>query len=281
MDDWTERVAVVTGGGSGIGRALALGFARRGARVAICDVEATPMEQTCGLVLDAVPGAEVLTQVVDVSDAAQVDAFARRVFERWGQVDVLCNNAGVFVGGFLWERPEADFEFVLGVNLHGILHGIRAFVPRMIDRGAEAHVVNTVSIAGLLSSPFAGPYGISKFAALAATESLEGDLRAIGSSVHAHALCPGMIRTGIAQSDRNRPAALAAPRTGDQDVVEGFLRDTVESGMDPADVADIVLDALTRPEQFLILTHPEFADQAAARGESLRRLELPDMPSFG
>ncbi len=281
MDDWTERVAVVTGGGSGIGRALALGFARRGARVAICDVETAPMEQTSGLVLDAVPDAQVLTQVVDVSDAAQVDAFAQRVFERWGQVDVLCNNAGVFVGGFLWERPEADYDFVLGVNLHGILHGIRAFVPRMIDRGAEAHVVNTVSIAGLLSSPFAGPYGISKFAALAATESLEGDLRAIGSSVHAHALCPGMIRTGIAQSDRNRPAALATPRTGDQDVVEGFLRDTVESGMDPAEVADIVLDALTRPEQFLILTHLEFAEQAAARGQALRRLELPDMPSFG
>ena len=170
---------------------------------------------------------------------------------------------------------------MLGVNLHGILHGIRAFVPRMIEHGTEAHVVNTVSIAGLLGSPFAGPYGISKFAALAATESLEGDLRTIGSSVHAHALCPGMIRTGIAQSDRNRPAALAAPRTEDQDVVEGFLRDTVESGMDPAEVADIVLDALTRPEQFLILTHPEFADQAAARGEALRRLELPDLPSFG
>ncbi len=281
MDDWHDKVAVVTGAGSGIGRALALELARRGSRIAACDVEAGALDRTAELLRSEAPGADLECATVDVSDAAQLDAFADRVFDRWGEVDLLCNNAGVFVGGFLWERTEADFEFVFGVNLHGVLHGIRAFVPRMIARGTEAHVVNTVSIAGLLSSPFAGPYGISKFAALAATESLEGDLRAIGSSVHAHALCPGMIRTAIAQSDRNRPAALAAPRTGDQDVVEGFLRETVESGMDPAEVADIVLDALTRPEQFLILTHPEFAEQAAARGEALRRLELPDMPSFG
>ncbi len=280
MDDWAGRTAVVTGAGSGIGRALAIGFARLGARVAAADVESAALDATAELVRAERPDAELLCATVDVSHADQVDAFADGVFERWGEVDLLCNNAGVFVGGLLWERTPADHDFTLGVNLYGILHGIRAFIPRMIERGTEAHVVNTVSIAGLLGSPFAGPYGISKFAAFAATESLEGDLRSVGSAVHAHALCPGMIRTAIASSERNRPAELVSTRTEDQDMVDGFLSETVDAGMDPAEVADIVVEALRRPDQFLILTHPEFADQTAARGEALRRLELPAMPSF-
>ncbi len=281
MDDWNGRVAVVTGAGSGIGRALTLALAERGARVAAADVEAAPLEETLRLAADIAPAAEVVTSIVDVADADSVGRFADDVYARWGQVDLLVNNAGVFVGGLLWERSPADYDFTFGVNVYGILHGIRAFVPRMIERGAEAHVVNTSSIAGLLGSPFAGPYGISKFAALAATESLEGDLRSVGSAVRAHALCPGMIRTSITSSERNRPDALTAPRTDDQDMVDGFLAETVDAGMDPSDVAEIVIDALTRPDQFLILTHPQFADQVAARGEALRRLELPDMPSFG
>lgn len=280
MDDWNGRVVVVTGAGSGIGRALAIGFARRGARVAAADVELAALEATSELLLSEVPDAELLTTTVDVSDAEQVEGLADQVYDRWGEVDLLCNNAGVFVGGLLWERSPADFDFTLGVNLYGILHGIRAFVPRMIERGTEAHVVNTSSIAGLLGSPFAGPYGISKFAALAASESLAGDLIAVGSPVRAHALCPGMIRTRIAQSERNRPADLASPRTEDRDMVDGFLSETVDGGMDPAEVVDIVAEALTRPDQFLILTHPEFAEQVAARGSALQRLELPAIPSF-
>lgn len=155
MDDWNGRVVVVTGAGSGIGRALAIGFARRGARVAAADVELAALEATSELLLSEVPDAELLTTTVDVSDAEQVEGLADQVYDRWGEVDLLCNNAGVFVGGLLWERSPADFDFTLGVNLYGILHGIRAFVPRMIERGTEAHVVNTSSIAGLLGSPFA------------------------------------------------------------------------------------------------------------------------------
>src|SRR5690606_26132374 len=134
-----------------------------------------------------VPASDVLVEPLDVTDAAAVDAHAANVFARFDHVDLLCNNAGVFSGGLLWERADADLQFAFGVNVYGILHGVRAFVPHMIERGVLAHVVNTVSVAGLFGSPFAGPYSVSKFAAFAATESLAGDLVASGSAVRAHA----------------------------------------------------------------------------------------------
>jgi len=281
MDEFSDKVAVVTGAGSGIGRGMALRFAREGMRVAVADIEQAALTETVAAVTAAVPDAQLLAQVVDVTSAMQVGALADSVFHEWGSVDLLCNNAGVFVGGFLWERSIEDFEFVLGVNLYGILHGIRAFVPRMIAQGTEAHVVNTSSVAGLLGSPYAGPYGISKFASFAATESLAGDLIATGSQVRAHVLCPGSIRTRIAESERNRPPELSSARTEDQDFVEGFLADTVAGGMEPEEVAGIVLDALGFDDRFLILTHPEFSQQILARGTSLAELHLPAIPDVG
>ena len=280
MHEFRDKVAVVTGAGSGIGRGMALRFAREGMRVAVSDVESDALDETVQLVLRDTPDAQLLDRVVDVSDGDAVLALADEVLELWGGVDLLCNNAGVFVGGFLWERPIEDLEFTLGVNLYGILLAIRAFVPRLTARGVEAHVVNTVSVAGLLGSPYAGPYGISKFAAFAATESLAGDLLAVGSPVRAHALCPGTIRTRIAESERNRPAALSTAPTEDREFVERMLADTVEGGMDPDEVAGIVLEALATPDQFVILTHPMFAEQVALRGETLARLQLPDVPRF-
>ena len=281
MDELSGKVAVVTGAGSGIGAGMAIQFARRGMRVAVADIEQAALADTIATVASEAPDAQLLAQVVDVTSALQVQALADSVYHEWGSVDLLCNNAGVFVGGLMWERSIEDFEFTLGVNLYGILHGIRAFVPRMIAQGTEAHVVNTSSVAGLLGSPYAGPYGISKFAAFAATESLAGDLIATGSEVRAHVLCPGTIRTRIAESERNRPAELLSGRTVDQDLVDGFLADTVAGGMGPEKVADIVLEALRHDDQFLILTHPGFAEQAEARGAALRTLRLPAIPDLG
>jgi NAD(P)-dependent dehydrogenase (short-subunit alcohol dehydrogenase family) len=279
MQEFRGKTAVVTGAGSGIGRALALAFATEGMRVALADVDAAALSETAGLVRDGTPSAAVTVTECDVSQAEQVDSLADGVFDRWGQVDVVCNNAGVFVGGLIWDRPDEDFEFVLGANLWGILHGIRAFVPRMIAQGTEGHVVNTSSVAGLLGAPFEAPYSISKFAAFAATESLAHDLQAVGSRIKASVLCPGIITTNIVDSDRNRPDRLATAFTDDQKFVTDYLSSAVAKGMAPAEVARIVLGAI-RAEEFLILTHEAYPKELQARVEALVARRLPAVAEF-
>jgi NAD(P)-dependent dehydrogenase (short-subunit alcohol dehydrogenase family) len=281
MKDLVGKVAVVTGAGSGIGRALAQRFAAEGMRVALADVDTGALGDTGRLLVEAgVDPGDVLAQPTDVRLEAEVDALADRVFKEWGQVDVLCNNAGVFVGGFLWERPAADLEFVLGVNLWGILHGIRAFVPRMIAQGTPGHVVDTCSVAGLLGSPYAGPYGISKFAALAATETLAADLEAVGSEIKVTALCPGMVRTGIADDvDAHRPAELRTESTDDQAFVNEALVEVTRQGIDPSEVARMVVDAI-RDETFLLLTHAHHAQPLRDRAEELAAGRLPPRGDF-
>lgn len=281
MQDLNGKVAVVTGAGSGIGRALALRLAAEGMRVALADLDPTGLGDTALAIVQAgVDPGDVLVQPTDVRLEVEVDALADRVFSEWGRVDVLCNNAGVFVGGFLWERPAADLEFVLGVNLWGILHGIRAFVPRMIAQGTEGHVVDTCSIAGLLGSPYAGPYGISKFAAFAATETLAADLAAIGSAIKVTALCPGTVATSIATgSEAHRPAELRADVTDDQEFVNQILVDVTADGIDPAEVGRMVVDAI-RAETFLLLTHEHHRQPLRDRADHLAKGELPPRGDF-
>jgi NAD(P)-dependent dehydrogenase (short-subunit alcohol dehydrogenase family) len=279
MQEFRGKTAVVTGAGSGIGRALCLGFAAEGMNVAMADIDADALGGAAATVGAGSPSVEVMTCRCDVSDRSAVDALADSVFDRWGQVDVLCNNAGVFVGGLIWDRPDADFEFVFGANLWGILNGIRSFVPRMIDQGTEGHVVNTSSVAGLFGAPFEAPYAISKFAAFAATESLAHDLQSAGSSIKASVLCPGMITTNIVTSDRLRPPRLATDLSEDQKFVTDYLAGAVAGGMDPAEVATTVIAAI-RAEQFLILTHDSYARALAARYEALIARRLPDLPEF-
>jgi NAD(P)-dependent dehydrogenase (short-subunit alcohol dehydrogenase family) len=279
MQEFRGKTAVVTGAGSGIGRALCLGLAAEGMNVAMADIDPDALVGAAETANAESPSAELMTHVCHVSDVGAVDALADSVFDRWGQVDVLCNNAGVFVGGLIWDRPDADFEFVLGANLWGILNGIRSFVPRMIDQGTEGHVVNTSSVAGLFGAPFEAPYAISKFAAFAATESLAHDLQSVGSSIKASVLCPGMITTNIVTSDRLRPPALVTDVTEDQKFVSDYLAGAVAGGMDPAEVARTVVAAI-RAEQFLILTHDSYARELAARYEALIARRLPDLPEF-
>lgn len=189
---------------------------------------------------------------------------------------MLCNNAGVFVGGLMWERPTEDIDFVLGVNVKGMLNGIRAFVPRMVVQDTEGHIVNTCSVAGLLAAPFSGPYVTSKFAALAVTEGLALDLAATGAKLKVTALCPGMVQTNLAaQSLETRPADLAVPPTDDATFMHDVLTQYLAEGIDADAVAGLVVDAI-RAERFLVLTHPHHADAIRTRTEQLLAGQLPE-----
>ena len=225
-------------------------------------------------------GQRAIARVVDVGSLDAVRGFADDVFTELGGCHVVCNNAGVFAGGFLWDRTDADLEWVLRVNLWGVLNGIRAFVPRMIEAGDEGHVVNTASVAGLFGSGYSGTYNISKFAAFAASESLANDLIALGTRIRASVLCPGATNTAIGKSSRNRPAELDSPVTEDAAFVDQMLVDTTSRGVEPSVVADAVVDGI-RSERFLILPANAAVEAAyRARCEALLDGRIPDtMPT--
>jgi NAD(P)-dependent dehydrogenase (short-subunit alcohol dehydrogenase family) len=277
MEDFRGRVAVVTGAASGIGRALCLRFAAEGARVVAADVEADQLDETAALL--AAAGAEASARVTDVRRYDDVHALADHAYERFGAVDVLCNNAGVFAGGLMWERPASDFEWTLEVNLWGILHAIRAFVPRMIAADREGCIVNTASMAALCTTPFSGPYDVSKFAALAATECLAHELAAIGSKLKVAVVVPSAIATRIGTSGRNRPLEHAARASDDAEFVEQALVDLTSEGLPADDAAAIILDAI-RTGQFVVPTKESYEPQIRARFEALADRRLPPVPEF-
>jgi NAD(P)-dependent dehydrogenase (short-subunit alcohol dehydrogenase family) len=274
VQELTGKVAVVTGAGSGIGRSLVGALAAAGVRVVAADIEVDALQQTA-----TITGGDIVTVETDVTSREQVEHLAARAYDTFGAVDVLCNNAGVFQGGVLWECTDADFEWTLGVNLWGILHGIRAFVPRMLAAGNEGHVVNTISMAGLASTPFSGPYNVSKFAAMAATECLAHDLATIGAPIKVSAVCPGLVDTEIARSRRNRPAALVTDQHEGGAFVEQALADGTAGSMSPDAVAGLVVEAV-REERFLVPTRPSYAQQLADRAEDLVARRVPRSPAF-
>lgn len=270
IKDLDGKVAVITGAGSGIGRALAQRCGEAGMHVVAADVEQDALDETVKLI-----GGDALGVRCDVARYHEVDALADAAFEAFGAVHLLCNNAGVFQAGVLWERTMADWEWVLGVNVWGIIHGIRAFVPRMIAQGGEGHVVNTSSLAGLVSNAFSGPYNTSKFAALGITETLAHDLRTTGAEIGASVLVPGSVNTRISDSTRNRPDQLAAGMGAeDAAFVDKALADMTSTGADPLTVADLVLDAV-RTGQFVIPTSPGYDEQIRHRAEALLAREAP------
>jgi NAD(P)-dependent dehydrogenase (short-subunit alcohol dehydrogenase family) len=252
------QTAVVTGAASGIGLALARELVGSGLQVVLADVEEGPLRAAVAEL--GAGGAAVLGVPTDVSDGAQVDALARQVVDAFGPVHLLCNNAGVGGGGLIAELSEADWAWVLGVNLWGVIHGLRSFLPGMLAHGQPAHVVNTASVLGLITAPFTGPYAASKFAVEAITETLFHELAMTGSPVGVSVLCPGWVRTRIAESDRNRPAGMA-PRSGP---LRDGLAEVVANGMPPELVARAVLEAV-RERRFYVLTHPEITANVEAR----------------
>jgi len=274
MEQLRGKVAVVTGAGSGIGRALVRRLAAEGMRVVAADVEGIALAET----IDGLDRTSAF--VADVARFEDVAALAEHAYEIFGSTELLCNNAGVFAGGFMWERPASDFEWTLGVNLWGILNAVRAFVPRMLAAAMPAHIVNTVSMAGLCSNAYSGPYTISKFAALAATECLAHDLRAINAPIGVSAVVPAAVDTRIASSARNRPDALAGQHSEDAVFVERALGDlTTKQGAPPEEVAALIVDGV-RTGQFLIPTKPSYAVQLGERFDALLEKQLPPMPDF-
>ena len=251
MRDLSGRIAVVTGAASGIGRELALACAAAGAHVAIADVDEAGLAETARL-LPA--GCESIQARCDVSKDSDLESLAQRTYERFGAAHVVFNNAGVAVAGPVWSAPLDEWKWVLDVNLMGVVHGIRAFVPRMLEAGEEGHIVNTASVAGLLSVPGSGVYCASKHAVVSLSECLHHDLRMARSVIGVSVLCPAWVATGIADSERNRPAALAErnPLAGPY---EENVRKAVASGkLSAAEVARITLDAV-KSNRFYVLPH--------------------------
>jgi NAD(P)-dependent dehydrogenase (short-subunit alcohol dehydrogenase family) len=247
----TGRVAVITGGASGIGFALARRFARDGDRVVLADLHADGLEAAAGAL--AATGAEVLAVPTDVRDPEAVDALAARAVEVFGTVHVICNNAGIVVGGAAWEVPLADWHAVVDVNLWGVIHGIRSFVPILLAHDEPAHVVNTASMAAVTALAGLGPYVASKHAVLGLSETLFHDLTAagVGDRIGVTAVCPGYVPTRIGQTDRDAAVPEAPP-----------------GSVSAEDVADRVADAIAEHRVF-VFTHEGTAEQVTGRAEAI------------
>lgn len=268
MGSFRGKVAVVTGAASGIGFALCERFAAEGMRVVMADVERPALEGAAEAIRSG--GAEVVAVPTDVSLAEEVEALAEKTVRSFGTVDVVCNNAGVAGGvGPVWERSLEEWQWVFGVNLFGVIHGIRAFVPLMLRQEREGYIVNTASVVGLTSMGFGGAYGPSKHAVVAVSESLQIELTALGAKLRVAVICPGGVRTRIAEADRNCPYdAVSTPDTPAVREQKRLLRDAIAQGTDPAEIANCVVEAM-RGGRFYVLPHPELNRHIAERSENI------------
>jgi NAD(P)-dependent dehydrogenase (short-subunit alcohol dehydrogenase family) len=276
MKDLTGKVAVVTGAASGIGRAMAEAFAAEGMKLVLADVEAKVLDRVAA---ELGSKTTVLAVRTDVSKAAEVEALAVKTEEAFGAVHVVCNNAGVASGGLSWETSLADWEWVLGVNLWGVIHGVRSFVPRLLAHGGEAHLVNTASMAGLVSVMGMAPYNVTKHGVVTLSETLYQELQMVaGGRVGVSVLCPGWVQTQIHDSHRNRPAGAPPAQPGQ---IGAQVFDTVKSlvtaGLAPAEVAAAVVQAI-REQRFYILTHPHWMGAVKHRMDDILAARAPSAP---
>jgi NAD(P)-dependent dehydrogenase (short-subunit alcohol dehydrogenase family) len=279
MREFHGKVAVITGAASGFGREFARQAASLGMRVVLADIEQAPLDAIAAELRAG--GCDVLAEHVDISRAAEVERLAARSLEKFGAVHLLFNNAGVAGGGgLLWESTVNDWSWVLGVNLWGVIHGVRCFVPLMLRQGDACHVVNTASAAGLISPQTMGVYNVSKHAVVTLTETLFHDLRLARAKIGVSLLCPAFVDTGIAQAERNRPGELrdAAPPTPSQRAArEAAVKATASGRLSAADVAGLTFDAIG-DDRFYILPHPRILQSVELRLQDIVAQRQPSDP---
>lgn len=283
METMTGRVAVVTGAASGIGKALALGFAGEGANVVLADIEEEPLRAAEAEV--ASHGVEALGVITDVTDADSVGALAQATIDRFGAVHMVCNNAGVGGGGLIRNQQLVDWKWVVDVCLWGVIHGVHHFLPHLIE-AEESHIMSTASVAGLMSVPGLGPYNAAKYGVVAIMETLHLEMqRDRNADVGVSVLCPGVVRTNIATAQRNRPEELRRERkprpegeapseTADARRRNANIAAALERGMDPSEVAAKVIEAMYE-RRFWVLSHPELLAEVNHRNQQLADLENP------
>lgn len=281
MQDFEGRTAVITGGASGIGRALAERFAQARMNVVLADIEKDALDRAVKEMEERqyrVIGVLANTMLRD-----SVKSLAERAVGEFGKVHILCNNAGVANRGEMarpvWEVPDADWDWVMGVNFWGVLYGLQAFVPGMLAHGEPGHIVNTASLAGWM--PGGGTYGVSKHGVLSLTETLHRDLKARGAAVSASVLCPGFVNTQIFNSERNRPAELGTLPPPDP-ATQAMASAMLSMGKQPSEIAEVVFDSIAN-DRFYVLPHPAWddivkarVDAAIARGAPMQ-LDFADM----
>jgi NAD(P)-dependent dehydrogenase (short-subunit alcohol dehydrogenase family) len=283
MQIFKDKVAVITGAASGFGKEFAAIGARLGMKLALADVQMDAL-QTVQTELET-SGASILTMQCDVRKAEEVQALADAAMAKFGAVHLLFNNAGVASGGLIWESTQADWEWVLGVNLWGVIHGVRIFTPLMLecakkDSSYQGHIVNTASMAGLVNAPNIGVYNVSKHAVVALSESLYQDLKLVDAPISTSVLCPYYVQTGINQSHRNRPEEVRnkTKPTVSQLACQSMTDKAVSSGkVSAVQVAELTFDAI-REDKFYIYSHPGALESVQTRMEDIMMRRNPSDP---
>ena len=273
MKDFAGRTAVITGAGSGFGLEASRIAAQRGMNVVMVDVQADALERAAAEIEST--GAKVLARRLDIAKAEEVDQLGRDVAARFGAPSLVFNNAGVGAGGLIWESTLADWEWVMGVNVMGIVHGVRVFTPMMLEAAAkdpawDGHIVNTASMAGLVDMPNMGVYNVSKHAVVALSETLYQDLRLLTDQIGASVLCPFFVPTGITESQRNRPDALAAGKPTRSQLIGKAMNDRAvgRGKVSAADVARFVFEAV-ETNRFYVFSHPKALGSVQTRLEDI------------
>jgi NAD(P)-dependent dehydrogenase (short-subunit alcohol dehydrogenase family) len=279
MQEFADKVAVVTGGASGIGYALAERFAAERMKLVLADIEASALEAAVQRLRAG--GVQAIGVQTDVSKRADLERLLKETIAAYGEVHVLCNNAGVQVAAPAWQISQGEWEWLLGVNLWGVIHGVSVFVPQMLAQGDECHVVNTASMAGLISTPMMAAYQVTKHAVVTLSETLSLDLAQHQAKIGVSVLCPAFVQTNLHESERNRPNALQdesalAPEV--RDLIKQSVTALVTGGKPPSEIADAVLRAI-RERRVHVITHPEVMFAFDKRVAIIQAAAKPDSSS--